>query len=279
MAESLSDKKKLINGLEMPCIGLGVYLANPENDETYNAVRYALEVGYRHIDTATLYHNEKEVGRAVRESGIPREEIFVTTKMWPTEFSRPLAAFGESLGLLGLDYIDAYLLHWPGVDVDLRYKTWETLQNLQEQKKIRCASVSNFMPHHLEDLIAHFGVVPPINQIELHPWRQQRENVAYCQKKDILVTSWGPIFHSHLEEEPLMAEIAEHYGVSPAQATLRWHLQKGFAIIPKSVRKSRILENTQLFGFEISAKDMQLVDSLDGKGRFAFDENTFSGIV
>ena len=279
MIRSFSDKKKLLNGTEMPAIGLGVFRANVDNDEAYRAVRTAIEVGYRHIDTAVLYHNEKEVGRAVRDSGVPREDIFVATKMWPTDYSDPLAAFENSMRELGLSYLDLYLLHWPGTDADLRYKAWETMLNLEDQKKIRCAGVSNFLPHHLDDLTAHSGIVPPVNQIELHPWRQQNDTVQYCEKKGIEVTSWGPIFHGHLAEEPLMQEIGAHYGVSAAQATLRWHLQKGFSIIPKSVRKNRIEENTQLFGFAITDADMQSIDALDGKGRFAWDEDKYDGTL
>ena len=279
MIRNLPDKKRLLNGVEIPAIGLGVYKSNAQNGEAYSAVRDAIEAGYRHIDTAVLYHNEKEVGRAVRDSGVPREELFVTTKIWPTDYSDPLSAFEKSMRELGIDYLDAYLLHWPGTDAALRYKAWEVLLNLEEQKKIRCAGVSNFLPGQLEDLTRHFGVVPPVNQIELHPWRQQKETVRYCEKKDIQVISWGPIFHGHLQEEPLMEEIGAHYGVSPAQATLRWHLQKGFAIIPKSVRKSRMLENAQLFDFEITDKDMQLIGLLDGKRRFAWDEEKFDGNI
>lgn len=277
MVQSISDKKKLLNGAEIPVIGLGVYKADAEGGEAYRAVRVALEAGYRHIDTAVLYRNEKEVGRAVRDSGVPREKLFVTTKMWPTDFGDPASAFEKSIRELGLDYLDGYLLHWPGTDRDLRYRAWDALLNLEAQKKIRCAGVSNFLPQQMDDLIAHSGAVPRVNQIELHPWRQQRENVEYCRSRDIVVTAWGPIFHGHLGEEPLMKEVGARCGVSPAQATLRWHLQKGFVVIPKSVRKSRIIENARLFDFEINEEDMRLIDALDGKRRFGWDEETYDG--
>ncbi len=279
MIKSLSDKIKLLNGIHMPAVGLGVYKAEAGNGEAYGAVRDALEIGYRHIDTASMYHNEKEVGRALRDSGVPREEVFVTTKMWPMDYADPLSAFEASVRELELDYVDAYLLHWPGTDPAMRYRAWEALMDLEAQRKIRCAGVSNFLPDQLDNLTGRFGNAPAVNQIELHPWRQQKETVRYCKDKGIQVVSWGPIFHRHLSEEPLMEEIGAHYGATPAQATLRWHLQKGFAVIPKSVRKSRIFENAQLFGFEITDDDMRRIDALDGKRRFGWDEEKFDGNI
>ncbi len=274
---SLSDRIELLGGKNMPTVGLGVYKASPERDETYNAVRYALEAGYRHIDTASMYKNEREVGRAVRDSGIPREEVFITSKIWPTDFSAPKAAFEKSLAKMGLDYLDAYLLHWPGVDETLRFGTWEALLELAREKKLLVPGVSNFLPHHLKEISVRFGGVPPVNQIQLHPWHQQKETDAYCKENGIQIVSWGPIFHGHLEEEPLMAEIAGRYGVSPARATLRWHLKKGYAIIPKSVHKERIIENAQLFDFDLSGEDMRAIDALDGGKSFGFNEDTFDG--
>lgn len=279
MTQTLQDTIKLINGISVPVVGLGLYKSAPERDETYNAVRYALDIGYRHIDTATFYRNESEAGRALRGSGVPREDVFITTKLWVGDFGRAREAFEKSLRQLNVEYIDAYLFHWPGTDVGLRYKVWEMMLTEQEKGRIRCAAVSNFLPDHLEDLIGRFGVVPPMNQIEQHPWRQQRDNVAYCRQKGIEIVSWGPIFHGHLTEEPLMEEIGAKYGVSPARATLRWHLQKGFVIIPKSVHKERIAENARIFDFALSDEDMRRIDALDGKKRFAWDENTFNGSI
>lgn len=277
MIQNLQDKIQLLNDVQMPAVGLGLYKSAPENNETYNAVRIALDVGYRHIDTAAFYRNEGEVGRALKDSGVPREEVFITTKLWLNNFNRAREAFEESLKLLRVDYIDAYLFHWPGTDAKARYRAWETMLKQQQKGAVRCAAVSNFLPHHLEDLISRFGMVPPINQVELHPWRQQRDNVAFCREKGIQIVSWGPIFHGHLEEEPLMKEIGAKYGVSPARATLRWHLQKGIVIIPKSVHRERIAENAQLFDFALSDEDMLRIDALDGKKRFARDEDTFDG--
>ncbi len=277
MTKILQETVTLANGISMPIVGLGLYKSAPEQGEAYNAVRCALDIGYRHIDTATFYRNEGEVGRALLDSGVSREEVFVTTKLWPGDFGRAQAAFEDSLKRLGGEYIDAYLFHWPGADADLRYRAWEMMLAEQQKGRIRCAAVSNFLPHHIEDLIKRFDVIPPVNQIELHPWRQQRENAAYCREKGIQVVSWGPIFHGHLAEEPLMEEIAKKYGVSPARATLRWHLQKGYGIIPKSVHGERIADNARLDNFALDSEDMRRIDALDGKKRFALNEDTFNG--
>ncbi len=277
MIQSLSDRKELACGVKMPMVGLGVYKAKAEHDETYNAVRYALDAGYRHIDTARFYKNEAEVGRAVRDSNVPREEVFIASKLWVSDFYDPVSAFEDSLKNIGSDYMDACLLHWPGTNDDLRLKAYEALLLMIQEKKLLCAGASNFLPHHLRELMERYKTLPAMNQIELHPWRQQKDNVSFCEGKGIQIVSWGPIFHGHLSEEPLMEEVGSHYGVSPAQATLRWHLQKGYAIIPKSVHKERIIQNAQLFDFEISEEDMRLIDALDGKKRFGLDEDAFDG--
>lgn len=278
MIQSLSDKKELPGGAMMPMVGLGLYKASPEKDETYNAVRWALEAGYRHLDTARFYKNESEVGRAVRDSKVPREEIFVTSKLWITDYADPVPAFEDSLKSLGTDYMDACLLHWPGTDEGLRFRAWEALLEMARGGKLLCAGVSNFLSHHVRELTGRFGAPPAMNQIELHPWRQRRDDVSYCVGEGIQIVSWGPIFHGHLDEEPLMAGIASHYDISPAQATLRWHLQKGYAVIPKSVHRERILENARLFDFELSDEDMRAIDALDGKRKFASDEDSFNGV-
>lgn len=277
MIKSLQDKIKLPDGTMMPAVGLGVYKASPERNETYNAVRWALEAGYRHIDTASMYMNEEEVGRGIKDSQVPREEIFITTKIWPTDFLKTEAAYEQSIKKLGIDYLDAYLLHWPGTDESLRFKAWEALLSLVQEKKLIVPGVSNFLVHHMRELAERFGGDAPINQIQLNPWHQQKKSEAYCKDRGVQIVSWGPIFHGHLGEEPRMIQIANHYGVSPAQATLRWHLQKGFAVIPKSVHKERIEENAQLFNFELSQEDMDEIDALDGGKKFGFNEDTFDG--
>lgn len=279
MHKALQDTKILSGNVPMPTVGLGLYRADPGKNQAYNAVRWALDIGYRHLDTAALYNNEAEVGRALQDSGVDRGSVFVTTKLWPLDFTRTRKALEGSLNKLRTDWVDGYLMHWPGTDTNARFAAWEDMLLLQQEGKIRCPGVSNFLPHHLEELIGRFGTAPAMNQIELHPWRQQRDNVACCAAKGIQIVSWGPIFHGHLAEEPLMAKIGEKHSVSPAQAALRWHLQKGYAIIPKSINRERILENAKLSGFKLDAEDMRQIDALDGKRRFAFDEDTFDGIV
>jgi len=276
MIDSLKGTYKLNDGKQIPGIGLGVFRVE-DGQEIYDNVREALDIGYRHIDTAALYHNEAGVGKAIRESGVPREDVFLTTKLWPLDFERTQDAFDESFKKLGTEYIDLYLLHWPGVNEDLRYRAWDTLLELREKGLIKSAGVSNFMAHHLEHMIEKTGVVPVNNQIELHPWHQQREVCRYCRANNITITAWGPIFHGHLAEEPLMTELGEKYGKSPAQVTLRWHIQNGIIIIPKSSKKERLIENTELFDFEIQPDDMERINALDGKKQLGFDPLVFDG--
>lgn len=267
---------KLNNGVDMPVFGLGLYKSQP-GDEVYNAVRWAIDAGYKLADTATFYHNEESVGKAWKDSGIHREDFFITTKLWPGDFNSVQEMLEQSLRFLQSDYVDLYLLHWPGTDADLRNNAWDVMLEQMAKGRIRACGVSNFYVHHLEGITAHAGVTPVNNQIELHPWYQRREERAYCGQHGITVTSWGPIFHGHLSEEPLMAEVGEKYGKTPAQATLRWHLQQGIDIIPKSVKKERIIENAGIFDFELTEEDMGRINALDGKGHFSFDADQFDG--
>lgn len=276
MIKSIDERIFIAEGVEMPGFGLGLYKAQA-GDEVYNAVRFALDSGYRHIDTATFYHNERDVGRAVKDSGIPREEIFVATKLWPADFADAQKVFEKSLRALDTDYIDLYMLHWPGTDEELRYRTWDTLLALRKEGLIRAAGVSNFIVSQLDDMRKETGTLPANNQVELHPWNQQRELREYCGKMGISVTAWGPIFHGHLTEEPLMEEIGKKYEKSAAQATLRWHVQNGIVIIPKSVKEKRILENADIFDFELSEEDIIKINDLDGKMKFSWDPTTFDG--
>ncbi len=278
MKYDINSVTKLNNGVEMPCFGLGAYKSEP-GAETKNSVIWALELGYKLIDTAAFYRNEKDVGDGVREAGKAREDVFITTKIWPTDFNDVGGALDKSLKLLGTGYIDLYLMHWPGTDEALRLKVFEQMLKFAEQGKIRACGVSNFYIDHLESIEKNTGVIPANNQIEAHPWRQRRELREYCAGKGISVTAWGPIFHGHLNEEPLVAEIGKSYGKSAAQVTLRWHLQHGINIIPKSVKKERLRENADIFDFELSSGDMDRIDALDGKGGFAFDSNIFNGDV
>lgn len=278
MIQGIQDRIRIADGVEMPGFGLGLYKAKA-GKEVYRAVRFALDAGYRHLDTATFYHNEADVGRAVKESGVPREEVFIATKLWPEDFTRAQEVFEESLRALSGDYIDLYMLHWPGTDEALRYRTWDILLGLREKGLIRAAGVSNFLASQLEDMRRETGALPANNQVELHPWHQQREVREYCAKNGISVTAWGPIFHGHLKEEPLMKEIGDQYGKSAAQATLRWHIQHDIIVIPKSVKEKRIIENADIFDFELSAGDMERIDALDGKLRFSWDPAAFDGDV
>jgi len=279
MVKDIDSKTMLNNGVEMESFGLGLYKAAP-GDDAYNAARYALDYGYRLIDTAEFYKNEDDVGRAIADSGVAREDIFVTSKIWPTDFNDPAAAFENSLRYIKSDYIDMYLLHWPGADLAARYKTWDYILSQMEKGRIRACGVSNFYEDQLEDLIQKSGVVPANNQVELHPWYQRRDLRKYCAGKGISVTAWGPIFHGHLGEEPLVAELGEKYGRSAAQVTLRWHVQHGVNIIPKSSKKERIESNAQIFDFQLSDEDMAKIDALDGKGTVnGLDPYTFDGII
>lgn len=276
MIESLQECIRIADGVEMPGFGLGLYKAKA-GEEVYRAVRSALDVGYRHIDTATFYGNEKDVGLAIRDSGIPREEVFVATKLWPTDFVQAEETFEKSLALLGTGYIDLYMLHWPGTDKVLRYRTWDTVLGLREKGLIHAAGVSNFTADQLSNLKEKTGEFPANDQVELHPWFQQRELRKFCRKNGISITAWGPIFHGHLSEEPLMEKIGKHYGKTAAQVTLRWHIQNGIVVIPKSVHQDRILSNADIFDFMLSQEDMQSIGALDGKRRFSWDSEKFDG--
>lgn len=259
-------KVTLRNGVEMPKVGLGVYkMTNPE--ETVRAITVALETGYRAIDTASFYDNEKEVGEAIRISGIPREEIFVTTKVWNDDqgYDETLRAFEKSLSLLGLDYIDLYLTHWPvpGKFVD----TYRAIERLYEEKLIRVPGVSNHHEKHLDELAKQVNVMPMVNQIEISPYLQQPELRHYCQERDIAVTAWSPLGRGQVLSDPVINQIAEAHGRTPAQVILKWHLQVGNIIIPKSVTPSRIKENFDLEGFTLTDDNMRLIEQLERDGR------------
>lgn len=278
MSKNMDSRVKLINGVEMPIFGLGVYMSDP-GEETYNAVRYALDVGYRLFDTASFYNNEKDVGKAIKESGVPREDCFVTTKLWINDFPNREDALNKSLKELGFDYIDLYLLHWPGIDTELRLKTWEFLIDQMNKGKLRSIGGANLEIWHIEELKEKSGVYPMNCQDEIHPWHQQRELRIYCGEHDIAVTSWGPMMRGHAREEPVLFKIGEKYNKSPEQVVLRWHVQNNINIIPKSVHKERILANSQIFDFELSEEDMKLINDLDGKHSFGFDPDKFDGDI
>lgn len=278
MLDNLQSRVKLLDGNSMPFFGLGTFRA-ANGAQVENAVRYALDYGYRLIDTAAMYENEEGVGKGVRASGIPREQIFVTTKLWPTNFDHVEACFDESLRLLNMDYVDMYMLHWPGTDETARLFAWDKMCELKEKGKIRTLGVSNFYEHHLQSLFDKTGVYPSVDQLEFHPWQQQVENHQYCKKNGIVVQAWGPLFHGHLQEEPLMAQIGEKYGKSAAQVTLRWDIQRDISTIPKSVNEERIAANADIFDFTLSEEDMKTINDLSGKGSFAYNADTFNGVT
>lgn len=272
---TIESKVELLNGILMPRLGLGVWRAQ-EGEETERAVATALAAGYRLIDTASLYQNEASVGRAIRASGIPREQIFVTTKVWNDEqgYDNTKRAFHASLERLGLDYVDLYLVHWP---VPGKYKeTYRAIEDLYQEGLIRAIGVSNFKIHHLEDLMTTCRIKPMVNQIELHPLLTQKELVEFCRREGIQVESWRPLMKGNLDL-PLLKELAEKYGKTPAQIVIRWHLQHGLVTIPKSVRPERIIENGQVFDFELSDEDMARIDGLNRNQRFGMDPDDLKG--
>lgn len=259
----------------IPSVGLGVYKAG---DAVYDAVRYAISVGYRFIDCASFYGNEEQVGRAIRDSGVPREALFVTTKLWPTDFHRPEAAFDESRRRMGLDFIDAYLLHWPGTDAALRLKTWETVCRLQSYGRIGMAGTSNFLPVHLEELSRQGLPCPGCNQLEAHPWFPQTEARDYCHRAGIPVVCWAPLFRNAGQSDPVLLEIAERHRRTVSQIVLRWHVEHGDTPIPKSVTPARILENFSIFDFSLSPEELARIDSLQDGRHVGKDPMTYTGV-
>lgn len=259
------QKTILNNGIEMPILGFGVYQMDNEA-ECEQAVYDALITGYRLIDTAAAYQNEKAVGRAIKRSGVPREELFITTKLWVQDagYENTKKAFARSLERLNLDYLDLYLIHQPFGDV---YGSWRAMEELYREGKIRSIGVSNFEMDRLVDLMLHNEVTPAVNQIETHPFYQQVESAKYMKEHHIQIESWGPLAEgkNNIFNNKVLTAIAEQYNKSVAQVTLRWLIQREIVVIPKSVRKERIIENFNLFDFELKQEDMELIATLDTK--------------
>lgn len=265
---------KLHNNVEMPYLGLGTYQAD-NDDEVVEAVKYALETGYRHIDTAAVYENEKGVGKAIAESPVEREDIFITSKVWNSDqgYDSTLKAFDASLERLGVDYLDLYLIHWPVVG---KYKdTWRALEKLYKEERIRAVGVSNFLQHHLEDLMKDAETVPMVNQMEFHPYLVQQDLIDFCTSKNIQYESWSPFMQGELFELDLTSELEKKHNKSVAQIVLRWNFQKGVVCIPKSVHKKRIKSNSEIFDFELSKEDMDYLDGLDRNHRTGADPDSF----
>ncbi|ANF31254.1 2,5-diketo-D-gluconic acid reductase [Leifsonia xyli] len=257
----------LNNGTTIPQLGFGVFKVDPA--ETTRIVADALEVGYRHIDTAAIYGNEEGVGRAIADSGIPRDELFVTTKLWNDRQTDAENAFEESLTKLGLDYVDLYLIHWPTPQKDTFVQAWKSLEKIYASGRAKAIGVSNFLVPHLTKLLAETDIVPAVNQIELHPAHQQPEVTAFSRQHGIEIEAWGPLGQGKypLFELPEVADAAAAHGKTPAQVVIRWHLQTGNIVFPKSNRRERMAENFDVFDFELTADEVQAISSLEREGR------------
>ena len=266
----------LHDGVEIPQLGFGVFQVPP--DDTQQVVEQALEVGYRHIDTAAAYRNEVGVGRAVASSGIPREDIFVTTKLWNSSqgFDSALETFDKSLGRLGMDHVDLYLIHWPVPAQDRFVDTWRAFERIHAEKRARTIGVSNFRIDDLERLEAETDVRPTVNQVELHPQMQQHELRAWHEQHGIATEAWSPLAQGAVLDDDTIGGIAAAHGKTPAQTILRWHLQLGNIVIPKSVTAERIRENFNLFDFVLDDGEMDMIGALDRGERIGPDPATFA---
>lgn len=266
----------LNNGTSIPQVGLGVF-QTPDGQTTVNAVKAALGAGYRHIDTAMVYHNETSVGQGIRESGVAREDIFVTTKLWNDDIRarRAIDAYQESLDRLGLDYVDLYLIHWPA---DGWQQAWRDLEALYNEGRVKAIGVSNFQQHHLEELASFSTVAPAVDQIESSPQFSNQELIDFCFKQGIAVEAWSPLGGTggNLLSDSRLVKVAKEVGKSPAQVVIRWHLQRGIVVLPKSVHEERIQSNFNVFDFELSDEQMAAVSALDTGKRNGADPDNFN---
>ncbi len=267
---TLRSTVTLRGGVEMPRFGLGVWQSAP-GEETQRAVREALAVGYRHVDTARAYRNEADVGEAIRASGVPRREVFVTTKLWNADhgYDRALAAIDKSLAALGMEQVDLYLVHWPVEG--LRHETWRAMERILADGKARAVGVSNYTIRHLDELLARAKVPPSVNQVEFSPFLYQRALLEHCRKTGIQLEAYGPLVRAHRMDHPALVAIARKHGRTPAQVLLRWGLQHDLVVIPKSVRPERIRENADVYGFSLDADDLATLDRLDEGYRTSWD--------
>ena len=270
----LQGSFELHNGVQMPYFGLGVYLAK-DGEEVSNAVKVALNHGYRHVDTASIYNNEVGVGVGIKESDVDRKDVFVVSKVWNSDqgYDSTLKAFDASLERLGLDYLDLYLIHWP--KGERSKETWKAMERMYREKRVRAIGVSNFMQHHLEDVLTDAEIVPMVNQMEFHPYLVQQDLVSFCKSKGIQYEAWSPMMQGNIFDLPILKQMAEKYAKTVAQVVLRWDLQKGVVTIPKSSKPERIVSNADLFDFELSSEDVQILDNLDRGKRFGPDPNNF----
>ena len=275
---NLQSTKTLSNGVEMPWLGLGVFRVE-EGQELVDAVKIAIKNGYRSIDTAAIYANEAGVGQGVREAieetGITREELFITSKVWNSElgYESAIAAYEESLKKLGLEYLDLYLIHWP---VEGKYKeAWRALETLYKEGKVKAIGVSNFHIHHLEDLLKDSEIKPMVNQVEYHPKLTQQELLVYCKQQGIQMEAWSPLMAGQLLDNQALQQIAATHNKSVAQVIIRWDLQNGVITIPKSTKEPRIVENANVFDFELSAEEMETINKLNENLRVGPDPDNF----
>ena len=269
---SMKDCYELANGVKIPCMGYGTYKAAEGNNESI--IKTAIEAGYRYFDTASFYDTEEALGRAIHESGIPREEFFLTSKAWKTEmgYEEVKKAFAQTLEKLGTDYLDMYLIHWPLPNPkykdwkELDVETWRGLEELYKAGKVKAIGVSNFLLHHLENLIQNCEIMPMADQIEFHPGFTQEATVRYCQEKGIYVQAWSPLGRKRVLEHPLLVGLAEKYNKSAAQICLRYEIQRRVIPLPKASTKERMVQNYQVFDFEIEKEDMYRIDSMQPAG-------------
>ena len=279
--KSLKDTFTLSNGVQIPCVGFGTYLT-PDGETAVSSVIEAVHAGYRHIDTAAVYGNEKSVGKAICKCGTDRKELFITSKVWNSAqgYETTLHAFDKTLSDLELDYLDLYLIHWPiprKHDDDwqqLNRETWRAMEKLYREGRVRAIGVSNFKPRHLDALLEKADIAPMVDQIELHPGMPQDETVEYCRARDILVEAWGPLAQGRLFESVELDVLAAKHRKSVSQIVLRWHLQRGILPLPKSITPSRIVENAQLFDFELSSQEMNFITHIKCESS-GLDPDTF----
>lgn len=274
MIKHLQDTVTLNNNVKIPGFGLGVFKVEA-GATTYDAVRTALKLGYRLIDTAAFYDNEEAVGRAIRDSGIPREEIFVTSKVWNDDqgYESTLQAFDTTMEKLDLEYLDLYLIHWP---ISGKFKaTWRALEKIYQEGKVRAIGVSNFHVHHLEELLNDAEVKPVVNQIEYHPHLTQEDVLTFCKENGIQMQAWSPLKRGQIVTEEVIKEIADKHGKTPAQVVLRWDLQNGVITIPKSVKEYRMQENADIFDFELSAEEIKQLNDLNKNERIGSNPDDF----
>ena len=274
--KSLSDTYVLKSGTKMPGYGTGTYGLKKEQD-CRNSVSWALQNNVRSIDCASAYKNEHWVGEEIKNSGIPRDELFITSKVWNAQqgYEETKTAFYQSCEKLQTDYLDLYLIHWPCPKAERYTDTWKAMIDLQKQGKIRAIGVSNFYNEHLEKLIEETGVIPEVNQIEYHPWLQEEALIQYMREKQIQPESWSPLVRKKILQEPVLLQLAEKYHKSSAQIVLRWNIQNGVIIIPRSSNLSRVKENMDIFDFSLSEDDMELIHGMQNGYRNGFDSNEY----